>query len=59
MCTALLDSLESASGYFDRDGLLELRYINALLLEVWVFARLARRVELGSTGPVGVAAANL
>ncbi len=54
----LLDSAECASRDGDYDSLLELRDINALLLEVHMATDLATRVELGSTSSVGVATAN-
>ncbi len=53
--SALVDSLDSFCRKSESDGFLELRNVDALFLEVWVLALCTSRVELGSTGPVGVA----
>lgn len=55
MGTTLVDGLDSTSREGEGDGLLELRHINALLLEVGVLTNHTCRVELGSTSAVGVA----
>jgi hypothetical protein len=52
---ALGDSLPSLGREGESEGLLQFRHINALLLEVWVLANHASRVELGSTSSVRVA----
>ena len=56
MSAPLVDGLDSAGGEFEGDSLLKLWHVDALLLEVRVLAYHAGRVELGSTGPIGVAA---
>ena len=40
------------------EGLLELRDVNAFLLQVWILPHHAGGVELGCAGSVGVAASN-
>lgn len=59
MCAPLVDGLDSLGGENQSDGFLELRHINALFLEIWVLPNHPCRVELGSTGPVGVSASDL
>jgi len=54
MGAAFVDSLDSASGEGESDSFLELWDVDALLLEIGVFANKPSRVELGSTGSVGV-----
>lgn len=57
--TTLIDGLDSAGGEGKSEGLLEFWHIDTLLLEVWIGTLLAGRVELGSTGPVGVTSFHL
>lgn len=59
MRAALGDGLDSTSREGKSDGLLELRHVDALLLEVWVLPHHAGGVELGSASPVGVASTDL
>mgnify|MGYP001594451439 CR=1 FL=1 len=54
MGATLVDGFDSTGREDKSDSFLELWHINALLLEVDVFADHASRVELGSTSPVGV-----
>lgn len=55
----LIDGFDSFCRKSESYGLLEFRYVNSLLLEIWVFSLHASRVELGSTSPVGVSASYL
>ena len=59
VCTVLLDVAHTLSGDGHEDGLTELRYENAALLEVSLTANLAGRVELRSTRTVRVPSAYL
>lgn len=52
----LIDGLDSFCRKGEGYGLLEFRHIHSLLLKIWVLSLHSSRVELGSTGPVGVSA---
>jgi len=54
----LLNGAKAASRNRDRDGLFELRNVDALLLEVRIAANISARVELSSTSAVRVATAD-
>ena len=58
VCTVLLDGAESASRDGDDDSLLELRDIDALLLEIWVATNFATRVILCCTSTVRVSSSD-
>ena len=57
--TALFHGLEALGRYGDGDFLAELRNEKCLLLEIYLAAALAGRVEFGSAGAVGVPPAHL
>ncbi len=59
VCTVLLDVAHSLGRDGHKDGLAELRYENAALLEVCLATYLARWVELRSTRTVRVPSAYL
>lgn len=59
MSAVLVDGFNSTGGEGKGNGFLELGDVDALLLQVGVLALGAGRVELGSTGPVGVSASYL
>ena len=56
--TILVDSLDSLSRKSKREVLFELRYINTLVLQVWILASFTCRVEFASTNYVRVAPAD-
>ena len=57
MGAALVDGFNCSSGESESDSFFEFRHINALFLEIGIFALHPCGVELGSAGPVGVASA--
>ena len=59
MGAVLVDGLDSLGGESKGDSFLELGNVDTLLLQVGVLALGTGRVELGSTGPVGVTASYL
>ncbi len=59
MSAVLGDSAQTLSRHLYGDGLAELWYEDALLLEIWATTNLAARIELCCTGTVAVATADL
>ena len=57
MSAALVDGFNCSSGESESDSFFQFGHINALFLEIGIFALHPRWVELGSAGPVGVSPA--
>ncbi len=59
MGTAFVDGFDRASGEGKSYSSLEFRYINALFLEIDVFATRPSRIELGSASAVRISTSHL